>query len=174
MNINRRRLFALGSVAAFGMHAPQSMAMQAEVTSGGIGLTISDIRSLYEELPVGQSYIPFAEPQSGTELYIDFGEDDFARNIWVSGDLNETTAAQLITLLCPDDAVVTHFFEMRTGAGSLGSRVSQVIESPWMAEYDTERGSLLATYVADPGAGSGGRPVSELILSVQTRDMRQG
>lgn len=164
MNLNRRTFIA--SAAAAVAARPVLSAAQTGVTSGGIGLTLADVQSIYEELSPGQSFRNFAEPQSGTTLYIDFGDNDLAQSIWVSGELDEETATDLITLLCPDDIVTEHAFELLASAGSIAFRESLVLESPFLAGIDPDRSRILVTWVVAPPAGEPSGSVTELTLSV--------
>ncbi len=141
-------------------------AAQPTVTSGGIGLTLADVQSLYEELPPGQSFRNFAEPQTGSTLYIDFGDNDLAQSIWVSGDLDEEAATNLIAWLCPDDILTEHAFELLSSAGSIAFRESLVLESPFLAGIDPDRSRILVTYVVAPPAGTPSGSVTELTLTV--------
>ena len=162
MLLTRRALFISASAGA--LARPRlSGAAQNAVTSGGIGLTLADVRSMYEELPEGQAFLNFAEPQSGTALYIDFGQDDFARNIWVSGELDEAGALDLITWLCPDDVVPTNVYEILTGAGSIALDKMVAFSSEFLAGFDPNRQSILAKYVLEPGELG----VKSLMLTVE-------
>ena len=165
MNLNRRTFLA--SAAAAMVARPLLSAAQSGVTSGGIGLTLADVQSIYEELPPGQSFRNFAEPQTGTTLYIDFGETDLAENIWVSGELDEDSATDLIAWLCPDDVTLERRFEILASAGSLAFRVSMVFDSPFLAEFNPDRSRILASYVVAPPAGTPSGSVTELTLSVE-------
>jgi hypothetical protein len=171
MNMNRRTFLA--SAAAAVAVRPLLSTAQSGVTSGGIGLTLADVQSMYEELPPGQSFRNFAEPQTGTTLYIDFGETDLAQSIWVSGDLDEAAAKDLIAWLCPDDIVTEHAFELLASAGSLAFRESLVLESPFMAGFDPDRSRILVTYVVQPPVGGPSGPVTELTLSVEQPPSRE-
>lgn len=165
MNMNRRTLLA--SAAAAVAARPFISLTQSGVTSGGIGLTLADVQSIYEELPPGQSFRNFAEPQTGTTLYIDFGDTDLAQSIWVSGDLDEAAATDLITWLCPDDATLEHTFDLLSSAGSIAFRETLVLESPFLAGFDPERSRILVTYVVEPAVGGTSGVVKELTLSVE-------
>lgn len=169
MTINRRHLVA-SAPAIFTAGTPLlAAASQESVTSGGIGLGTEDVLSIYEELPPGQGFLNVTEPQTGTTLYFSFGEDDLAHSIWVSGELDEETAEFLITWLCPDDIEFQNQFEILTSAGSIATRKSFVIHSPWLAGFDAARSLILASYVVFPGGGAaGGDMVEELMLTVES------
>lgn len=169
MMLNRRVFLA--SASAMAATRPRlSLSAQPAVTSGGIGLTLADVRSMYEELPQGQGFLNFAEPQSGTALYIDFGADDFAQNIWVSGDLDEDGALALITWLCPDDIEPTHVYEILTGAGSIAFEKLMAFDSPFLAGLSPARQNILAKYIVEP-VDSG---VTSLMLTVEQATGSQG
>ncbi len=158
-----RRTFLVTASALAGIRPFVSHATQETVTSGGIGLTLADVRSMYEELPQGQGFRSFAETQSSTALYIDFGDDDFARNIWVSGDLDEAGAFNLITWLCPDDIEPTHLYEVLTSSGSMAYERIVTFDSQFLAGFDPARQSILAKYVRE----TGDFPVKSLLLTVE-------
>jgi hypothetical protein len=165
MNMNRR--IFLASAAAAVAARPLLSAAQSGVTSGGIGLTLADVQSMYEELPPGQSFRSFTEPQTGTTLFIDFGDTDLAQSIWVSGELDEATATDLIPWLCPDDIVTERRFEILESVGSIVFRETLVLESPFLAGFDPERSRILVTYVVEPPAGKPSGPVKGLTLRVE-------
>ena len=162
MMLNRRALL-FSTPALVGVRPMMSIAAQATVTSGGIGLTLADVRSMYEELPEGQSFRNFAEPQSRTTLYIDFGDDDFARNIWVSGELDEEGALALITWLCPDDIEPTHVYQILTGAGSIAFENLMTFDSAFLAGFDSAWKNFLAKLFVVPGEFG----VKSLMLTVE-------
>lgn len=166
MILNRRR-FLVSAVSAVSVPSLLSAKTQSQVTSGAIGLTLADVQSIYEELPAGQSFHNFDEPRSGTVLYIDFGQDDFARNIWVSGDLEEDSATDLIAWLCPDDIETTQRFEVLTGAGSIASQKTLIMSSAYLAEFDAARSNILATYVMEPSGSAAHPAAKEIRLTVE-------
>lgn len=167
MSTNRRRFIALSMLAAASSTTPAALARQREVTSGGIGLTLADVRSIYEELPPGQSFRPFADPEFGTSLYMDFGEDDLVQTIWVGGNLTEESARQLITSLCPDDFESAAEFVHQNAAGSIATHHSQLHISDWLGSVSGGRSMILASYNVLPSGGSEPPTVERLILSVQ-------
>ncbi len=167
MSTNRRRFIALSALAVSGSKISPALARQGEVTSGGIGLTLADIRSIYEELPAGQSFQPFADPDFGAALYMDFGEDDLVQTIWVDGELIEEDARQLITSLCPDDIVPTAEFVHQDAAGSIALHISQLLVSDWLGSVSGGRSSILASFNLVPSGGSAPPTVERFILSVQ-------
>lgn len=169
MLINRRS-FVISASAIAAARPLVSHAAQGAVTSGGIGLTLADVRSLYEELPPGQSFLNFAEPNSGTILYIDFGDNDFAQNIWVSGELDEPAATALIAWLCTDDIEPTHTYEILTGAGSIAFDKLISFDSPFLAGFDPARRTILAKYVLEPGELG----VKSLMLTVEKDTASRG
>lgn len=150
MILNRRRLFVSMSVAA--LTSPHANALaQSDVTSGGIGLTLADIQSMYPELPPGQSFASFTDEVTGATMYIDFGQDDIARNFWISGEMDVAATEELIAWLCPDDALATHIFEQLSTAGSVAMRTTQVYTSDFLGQLTDGRTAILASYIAEPG-----------------------
>lgn len=168
MNMTRR-LFVTSSVMATGLRIVPAFASQASddaVTSGGIGLTLADIQGMYEELPVGQSFRNFREPDTGTALYIDFGAGDLAQTIYVSGDLVEDDVADLISWLVLDDVQDQRAFTTLTSAGSIAEFHAITMTSPSLAEYTNDRTSILATWRIEP-ADSSDRTATGLIITLQ-------
>ena len=167
MSTNRRRFITLASLAVAGSKITPAFARQGEVTTGGIGLTLADVRSIYEELPAGQSFQPFAEPNFGAALYMDFGEDDLVQTIWVDGELTEEDARQLIISLCPDDIASTAEFAHQDAAGSIALHTSQLLMSQWLGSVSGGRSSILASFNLVPSGGSAPPTVERFMLSVQ-------
>lgn len=165
-----RRTFIVSATALAAVRPMVSLSAQSAVTSGGIGLTLADVRSMYEELPPGQTFLNFAEPTSGTVLYIDFGDNDFAQSIWVSGELDEATATTLITWLCPDDIEAKNQYEMLAGAGSIAFENLMTFDSPFLAGFDPARRSIMAKYVLEPTELG----VKSLILTVEKAAASRG
>lgn len=168
MNMNRR-LFLTATVLTAGTRITPSFAAHAaqeEVTSGGLGLSLADIRSLYEEGEIGQSFLSFTEPQSGTTLYIDFGMDDLAQTIYVSGDIDESEVDALVAWLVLDDVQDHRAYWTLTGAGSIAEFRALTMVSPSLAEYTNDRTGILATWQLEPD-GAGGGNVVNLIITLQ-------
>lgn len=165
-----RRIFLISTAAAF--TARPSLSAQSNVTSGGLGLTLADVQSMYEEGPPGQGFRNFIEPQSGATLYIDFGDDDLAQNIWVSGELDTVKATELIHWLCPDDIVQESWYEILTGAGSIAFRQSLVFTSPFLAGLNADRTQVLATWEELPSGQEAG-VVENLMLTIEQKKGRR-
>lgn len=167
MSQNRRRFIAFSALAVAGGKISPALARQGEVTSEGIGLTLADVQSIYEELPAGQSFQPFADPDFGATLYMDFGEDDLVQTIWVEGELTEDDARQLITSLCPDDIAATSEFVHQDAAGSIALHRSQLLLSEWLGRVSGGRSTILASFNLVPSGGSEPPSVERFVLSVQ-------
>lgn len=150
MILNRRRLALAMSVAALGSLHAETLA-QSEVTSGGIGLTLADIQSMYPELPVGQSFPSFTDEITGATMHIDFGHDNIAQGFWISGEMDVAAAEELIAWLCPDDALTTHLFTQLSAAGSVALRSTQIFSSDFLSQLTEGRASILASYIEEPG-----------------------
>lgn len=167
MNMSRR-MFLTATVLAAGTRITPSFARNAqdEVTSGGLGLSLADIQSMYEEGPVGQSFRSFLEPQSGTTLYIDFGADDLAQTIYVSGDIDESEVDALVGWLVLDDVQDHRAYIALTSAGSIAEFRALTMVSPTLAEYTNNRTGILATWQFEPD-GAGGSNVANLMITLQ-------
>lgn len=167
MNMNRR-LFLTSSLLIAGTRITPSFAAHAaqDVTSGGLGLTLADIQSLYEEGPVGQSFRTFIEPDSGASLYIDFGMDDLAQTIYVSGAIDESQVDALVAWLVLDDVQDHRAYATLTSAGSIAESRALTMVSPSLAEYTNNRTGILATWQLEPD-GAGGTTVANLIITLQ-------
>ena len=163
MNLDRRT-FVVSASALFATSRLTARSQETDVTSGGIGLSYDQILSLYEELPVGQSYRNFAEPETGAQLFINFGENDFAETIWVSGEIEQEAMNSLITWLCPSDAVIEHWFAMSDSAGSIAYFNVEIMSSKFLEEQGDGRTRLMAKYVTAPGSPETG---TNLIISVE-------
>lgn len=166
MILNRRQ-FLISTSALASLPRLHAAYAQSEVTSGGLGLTAADIESMYEELPVGQSYRNFADPVTNASMYIDFGNDDFAQSIWIDGELDEAEALDLITWLCPDDIQAMQSYELLDTAGSIAQRKAQLMHSEFLGETSDGRAGVLASYVLAPSGGSGSSLVENLWLTVE-------
>lgn len=165
MNFSRRVLLT-STMLSVGIHLTPAFAAQSNgdaVTSGGIGLRLADIQSMYEEGPVGQSFRTFMEPQSNTTLYIDFGTDDLAQTIYVSGDIDTSQAEALVRWLVLDDAEDFHAFSALASAGSIAQFNALTMVSPSLAEYTNNRVNILATWQVDPD----GSAVTNLMIMLQ-------
>ena len=150
MLLNRRSFLISAPLLATARPALQATP-EAGMASGGIGLSLAEVQALYEELPVGQEYGSFAEPETGTTLFIDFGDDDIARTIWVFGQLETDTLALLIAQLSPTDASIEHRFGMAAYAGSLATLNVEILRSEAIEGIAGRRAKLMAKYTLLPG-----------------------
>lgn len=153
MTFNRRQFVFSASVSGTFL-GPRMISAQSGTTSGGLGLRYEDVASLYTELPVGQSFRNFEEPETGAVLFVDFGQDDLAQSIWISGELDETQVSELVAWLCPDDVEMLNSFALQASAGSIATQHCQTLESAFLGEVSGGRSVILASYVmelANPG-----------------------
>ncbi len=162
-----RRTFLVSASAVAAVRPTLMAASQSNVSSGGIGLSLAEVQELYEELPQGQEYGSFAEPETGTTLFIDFGENDMASTIWVFGQLETDSLALLIAQLSPSDAVIEHRFGMAAYAGSMATLNVEILRSDYIDEIAGRRSKLMAKYTLLPGTPELAR---DLLISMEMAD----
>lgn len=149
MALNRRQFMLSAAVSGTVLGSGRAFAHN-EIATGGLGMSYEEFGLMYNELPVGQSFRNFEDYETGAALYVDFGEDDLAQTIWVSGDLNETQASGLVARLCPTDSVELHTFELMAGAGSIARRRQQVLESEYLEMNSGGRTTVITSMILEP------------------------
>lgn len=164
MLLNRRTFLVSTSAVAAVRPALLGAAQTSDVTSGGIGLSLAEVQDLYEEIPVGQDYDSFAESETGTTLFIDFGDDDSAKTIWVFGQLERDALTSLVTQLSPSDAEIEHRFGMAAYAGSMAELNVEIMRSEFVEDLAGRRAKLMAKYTLLPGAPELAR---DLLISME-------
>jgi hypothetical protein len=167
MLLNRRTFLVSASAIAAVRPSYTGASQATDFASGGIGLSLAEIQELYEELPVGQDYGSFVESETDTTLFIDFGEDDFARTIWVFGQLERDSLNSLVAQLCPNDAEIEHRFGMSAYAGAMAELNVDILRSESIEEIAGRRTKLMAKYTLLPGSPELAR---DLIISMQLAD----
>ena len=167
MLLNRRTFLIAAPALATVRPALQATPQSTDISSGGIGLSLAEIQALYKEMPVGQEYGSYAEAETGTTLFIDFGDDDIARTIWVFGQLERDALTSLITKLSPSDAEIEHRFGMAAYAGSMATLNIEILRSDFIEGIAGNRAKLMAKYTLLPGEPEIAR---DLLISMELPD----
>lgn len=155
MNTTRRAL--LSFAPALAVIPTRWATAQQDVTSGGIGLTMANLDSIFEFVEHGQSGPVYRDLATGAEFQVGFNgaplPENFATDFWIYDGLDPQAASDLLTWLIPDDVIYEHTFAFRQGAGTMESSTTHVLTSGFLAAT-TGLGGILASYTLTPSQGS--------------------